>query len=25
VLGLIWLIAPDVIRPALHWWQPKIF
>ncbi|MEQ1698360.1 MAG: DUF4236 domain-containing protein [Hyphomicrobiaceae bacterium] len=25
VLGLVWLIAPDLIRPALHWWQPKIF
>jgi Protein of unknown function (DUF4236) len=25
VLGLVWLIAPGVIRPALHWWQPKIF
>lgn len=25
VIGLVYLIAPDVIRPALHWWQPKIF
>lgn len=25
VLGLIWFIKPDLIRPALHWWQPKIF
>jgi hypothetical protein len=25
LLGLIWLIKPDLIRPALHWWQPKIF
>ncbi len=24
-LGLVWLIMPDLIRPALHWWQPKIF
>jgi hypothetical protein len=23
--GLVWLIKPDLIRPALHWWQPKIF
>jgi hypothetical protein len=23
--GLVYLIAPDLIRPALHWWQPKIF
>jgi hypothetical protein len=25
LLGLIWLIKPDLIQPALHWWQPKIF
>ena len=24
-LGLIWLIKPDLIKPALHWWQPKLF
>ncbi len=23
--ALIWFIAPDLIKPALHWWQPKIF
>lgn len=23
--ALVWLIAPDLIRPTLHWWQPKIF
>ncbi len=23
--GIIWLIKPELIRPALHWWQPKIF
>jgi Protein of unknown function (DUF4236) len=25
VAALIWFIKPDLIRPALHWWQPKIF
>jgi multisubunit Na+/H+ antiporter MnhB subunit len=25
VAALIWFLAPDVIKPALHWWQPKIF
>jgi hypothetical protein len=25
VLALIWMIAPDLIRPWLHAWQPKIF
>jgi hypothetical protein len=23
--GLAFLIAPDMTRQALHWWQPKIF
>ena len=25
VLGIVYLAAPDLIRPALHWWQPKLF
>lgn len=25
VAGLIYLIAPDAVRAALHWWQPKWF
>ena len=25
VLGLVWLIKPDLVHPALHWWQPKLF
>jgi hypothetical protein len=25
VAALIWFLAPDLIKPALHWWQPKIF
>lgn len=25
VAGLAFLIAPDLTRQALHWWQPKIF
>lgn len=25
ICGLAFLLAPDVIRAGLHWWQPKIF
>ncbi len=25
VVGLVFLLKPDLIRPLLHWWQPKIF
>jgi hypothetical protein len=25
VVGLAFLIAPDLVRAGLHWWQPKIF
>jgi hypothetical protein len=25
VAGLVYFLKPDLIRPALHWWQPKIF
>ncbi len=25
VAGLAWLIAPDMVRAGLHWWQPKWF
>ena len=25
LLGLVWLLKPELIRPALHWWQPKLF
>ena len=25
VVGLAWFIAPDQVRAALHWWQPKWF
>ena len=25
VCGLVWLLKPELIKPALHWWQPKLF
>jgi hypothetical protein len=25
VAGLAYLIAPDAVKAALHWWQPKWF
>ena len=25
VVGIAYLLAPDLIRAGLHWWQPKIF
>jgi hypothetical protein len=25
IVGLAYLIAPETIRAALHWWQPKWF
>jgi len=25
VIGLAYLIAPETVRAALHWWQPKWF
>ena len=23
--GLVFLLKPDLVKPLLHWWQPKIF
>jgi hypothetical protein len=25
IVGIAYLIAPDMVRSALHWWQPKWF
>jgi hypothetical protein len=25
IFGIAYLIAPDTVRMALHWWQPKWF
>jgi hypothetical protein len=25
VVGIAWLIRPDLVGQALHWWQPKWF
>lgn len=25
VVGLAWLLQPELVRQALHWWQPKWF
>ena len=25
ILGIAYLIAPETVRAALHWWQPKWF
>ena len=25
IVGLAWLIAPNAVKAALHWWQPKWF
>ncbi len=25
IVGIAFLLAPDLIRAGLHWWQPKIF
>jgi hypothetical protein len=25
VAALVWVLAPGLIKPALHWWQPKLF
>ena len=25
VVGLAFLVFPDVTRAALHWWQPRVF
>jgi hypothetical protein len=25
VVGLAWLIQPELVRHGLHWWQPKWF
>lgn len=25
LIGAAYLIAPDLVRQGLHWWQPKIF
>jgi hypothetical protein len=25
LIGLVYLIAPEQVRAALHWWQPKWF
>ena len=25
VVGIAWLVQPDLVRQALHMWQPKLF
>jgi hypothetical protein len=25
VIGIAWLVQPELVRAALHWWQPKWF
>ena len=25
VFGIAWLVAPDLVRYMLHWWQPRWF
>ena len=25
VVGIAWLFQPELVRQALHWWQPKWF
>jgi uncharacterized protein YjeT (DUF2065 family) len=25
LLGIVYFVQPDLIRSALHWWQPKWF
>lgn len=25
IVGLAFLLAPDLVRAGLHWWQPKVF
>jgi len=25
VIGAVYLLKPELIKPALHWWQPKLF
>jgi uncharacterized membrane protein YjgN (DUF898 family) len=25
IVGLAWLVQPELVRQALHWWQPKWF
>ena len=25
VIGIAWLVAPDLVRQVLHWWQPRWF
>jgi hypothetical protein len=25
VVGLAWVIQPELVRQGLHWWQPKWF
>lgn len=25
IAGILWFVAPDMVRSALHWWQPKWF
>jgi Protein of unknown function (DUF4236) len=25
VAGVVYLVAPDLVKGALHWWQPKWF
>jgi len=25
IVGIAWLVQPDLVRAALHWWQPRWF
>lgn len=25
VVGIAWLVQPELVRALLHWWQPKLF
>jgi uncharacterized protein DUF4236 len=25
IVGIAWLIQPDLVRQGLHWWQPRWF
>jgi len=25
VVGLAWVMQPELVRTALHWWQPQWF
>ena len=25
IVGIAWLVQPELVRAALHWWQPRWF